>query len=76
MYHHNVARMLFLDYVNEPNPCTHIKNPNADGYKKLGRAMKYLYSTLNMDATRPQSRQCTYHGMAGGSTHHLQSALI
>ena len=55
MFHHNVAKLLFLCKRARPDIqtavsflCTRVKNPDTDDYKKLSRVMKYLQATINM----------------------------
>lgn len=56
MFHHNVAKMLFLCKRARPDIqtavtflCTRVKGPNVDDYKKLTRAVRYLCGTLKMN---------------------------
>jgi hypothetical protein len=58
LYHHNVAKLLFLCKRARPDIqtavsflCTRVKNPDTDDYKKLARVMRYLRSTINMPLT-------------------------
>jgi hypothetical protein len=58
LYHHNVAKLLFLCKRARPDIqtavsflCTRVKNPDTDDYKKLMRVMRYLRGTLNMPLT-------------------------
>jgi hypothetical protein len=55
MFHHNVAKLLFLCKQARPDIqtavaflCTRVKGPDTDDYKKLARVMKYLQGTANM----------------------------
>eukprot|EP00978_Attheya_sp_CCMP212_P045135 scaffold334681_cov33-Attheya_sp.AAC.1 len=55
MFHHNVAKLLFLCKHARPDiqtsvafMCTRVKCPDSDDYKKLGRAMRYLRGTLDL----------------------------
>jgi hypothetical protein len=55
MFHHNVAKLLFLCKRARPDIqtavaflCTRVKGPDTDDYKKLTRVMKYLRATTNM----------------------------
>ena len=54
MFHHNVAKLLFLYKRARPEIqtavaflCTRVKGPDTDDYKKLARIMKYLRSTIH-----------------------------
>jgi hypothetical protein len=54
-FHHNVAKLLFLCKRARPDVqtavaflTTRVKEPNIDGYKKLGRIMQYLCSTVDL----------------------------
>jgi hypothetical protein len=58
LFHHNVAKLLFLCKRARPDIqtavsflCTRVKNPDTDDYKKLTRVMRYLRGTLNMPLT-------------------------
>jgi Reverse transcriptase (RNA-dependent DNA polymerase) len=58
MFHHNVAKLLFLCKRARPDIqtavsflCTRVKNPDTDDYKKLSKVMKYLRGTVNMPLT-------------------------
>ena len=58
MFHHNVAKLLFLCKRARPEIqtavaflCTRIKGPDSDDYKKLTRVMKYLRGTSDMPLT-------------------------
>ena len=58
MFHHNVAKLLFLCKRARPDIetavaflCTHVKAPDTDDYKKLTRVMRYLRGTVNMPLT-------------------------
>jgi hypothetical protein len=49
LYHHNVAKLLFLSRRARPDIqtlvaflCTRVKAPDTDDYKKLARCMRYL----------------------------------
>jgi hypothetical protein len=55
MFHHNVAKLLFLCKRARPDIqtavsflCTRVKSPDTDDYKKLTRVMKYLRATIDM----------------------------
>jgi hypothetical protein len=55
MFHHNVAKLLFLCKRARPDIqtavaflCTRVKSPDTDDYKKLARVMKYLRGTISM----------------------------
>eukprot|EP00978_Attheya_sp_CCMP212_P044491 scaffold312039_cov31-Attheya_sp.AAC.1 len=55
MFHHNVAKLLFLSKRAIPDTqtavaflCTRVQAPDVDDYKKLARVMKYLRRTVNM----------------------------
>jgi hypothetical protein len=55
MFHHNVAKLLFLCKRARPDIqtavaflCTRVKGPDSDDYKKLGWVMKYLRGTKDM----------------------------
>jgi len=58
MFHHNMAKLLFLCKRARPDIqtavvflCTRVKAPDTDDYKKLTRVMRYLRATLNMPLT-------------------------
>jgi hypothetical protein len=58
MFHHNVAKLLFLCKRARPDIqtavsflCTRVKAPDNDDYKKLTRVMRYLRGTVNMPLT-------------------------
>ena len=58
MFHHNVAKLLFLCKRARPDIqtavsflCTRVKHPDTDDYKKLARVMRYLRGTINMPLT-------------------------
>ena len=58
MFHHNVAKLLFLCKHARPDPqtvvaflCTWVKTPDADDYKKLARVMRYLRVTARLPLT-------------------------
>jgi hypothetical protein len=58
MFHHNVAKLLFLCKRARPNIqlpmailCTRVKAPDMDDYKKLVRVMRYLRATRTMPLT-------------------------
>jgi hypothetical protein len=58
LFHHNVARLLFLCKRARPDIqtgvsflCTRVKSPDIDDWKKLGRVMRYLRSTVDMPLT-------------------------
>jgi hypothetical protein len=58
MFHHNVAKLLFLCKRARPDIqtavaflCTRVKSPDADDYKKLVRVMRYLRGTIDMPLT-------------------------
>jgi hypothetical protein len=58
MFHHNVAKMLFLCKRARPDIqtavaflCTRVKGPDTDDYKKLGRLVKYLRGMKDMALT-------------------------
>jgi hypothetical protein len=55
MFHHNVAKLLFLCKRARPDIqtavaflCTRVKAPDTDDYKKLARVMRYLRGTVDM----------------------------
>ena len=55
MFHHNVAKLLFLCKRARPDIqtavaflCTRVKSPDVDDYKKLCRVMRYLRGTKTM----------------------------
>ena len=57
-FHHNVAKLLFLCKWAHPDLqttvaflSTRVKCPDHDDYKKLGRAMKYLRTTVTLPLT-------------------------
>jgi hypothetical protein len=58
LFHHNVAKLLFLCKQARPDIqtsiaylCTRVKEPNTDNYKKLTCTMRYLRGTANMPLT-------------------------
>ena len=58
MFHHNVAKLLFLCKQAQPDLqtavaflCTRVKTPDEDDYKKLARAMHYLRATAQLPLT-------------------------
>jgi Reverse transcriptase (RNA-dependent DNA polymerase)/Zinc knuckle len=58
MFHHNVAKLLFLCKRARPDIqtsvaflCTRVKAPDSDDYKKLARVMRYLRGTIDMPLT-------------------------
>jgi hypothetical protein len=58
LFHHNVAKLLFLCKRARPDIqtaiaflCTRVKEPDVDDYKKLTRAMRYLRGTIDMPLT-------------------------
>jgi hypothetical protein len=58
MFHHNVAKLLFLCKRAKPDIqtavaflCTRVKSPDEDDYKKLARVMKYLRATIHIPLT-------------------------
>jgi hypothetical protein len=58
LYHHNVAKLLFLCKRARPDVqtavaflCTRVKAPDVDDYKKLGRVMQYLRGSMYMPLT-------------------------
>jgi hypothetical protein len=58
MFHHNVAKLLFLCNQARPDIQTvvpfltkRVKGPNTDDYKKLRRVMQYLRGTFDMPLT-------------------------
>ena len=58
MFHHNMAKLLFLCKRAHPNVqtataflCTRVKATDVDDYKKLGRVMCYLWATDDMVLT-------------------------
>jgi hypothetical protein len=58
MFHHNVAKLLFLYKRAKPDIqtavaflCTRFKSPDEDDYKKLARVMKYVRATLHIPLT-------------------------
>eukprot|EP00978_Attheya_sp_CCMP212_P009535 scaffold22554_cov58-Attheya_sp.AAC.1 len=58
LFHHNVAKLLFLCKRARPDIqtavsflCTRVKGPDQDDYKKLTRLVKYLRATLEMPFT-------------------------
>ena len=55
MFHHNVAKLLFLCKQARPDIqtalvflCTRVKSPDADDYKKLTHVMRYIQGTIDM----------------------------
>lgn len=65
VFHHNVAKALFLSKRARPNtqtpvafPCTRVKGPDVNDHKKLKRMMQCLRSTRNLvltlEANNPQ----------------------
>jgi hypothetical protein len=68
MFHHNVAKLLFLCKRARPDIqtaiaflCTRVKGPDNDNYKKLVRVMRYLQGTAKMPLTLEGDNQ-----MVGG----------
>ena len=58
MFHHNVAKLLFLCKRARPDIqtavaflCTRVKSPDMDDYKKLARVMRYLCGTSDLALT-------------------------
>ena len=58
MFHHNVAKLLFLCKQAQPDLqtavaflCTCVKTPDEDDYKKLAWAMHYLRATAQLPLT-------------------------
>jgi hypothetical protein len=58
LFHHNVAKLLFLCKHARPDIqtsiaylCTRVKEPDTDDYKKLTRTMRYLRGTADMPLT-------------------------
>ena len=58
MFHHNVAKLLFLCKRARPDLqtevaflCTRVKAPDKDDYKKLTRLVKYLRGTASLPLT-------------------------
>jgi hypothetical protein len=58
MFHHNVAKLLFLCKRARPDIqtpisflCTRVKHPDTDDYKKLARVMRYLRCTIDLPLT-------------------------
>ena len=58
MFHHNVAKLLFLCKRARPNLqtavaflCTRVKAPDKDDYKKLTQLVKYLRGTASLPLT-------------------------
>jgi hypothetical protein len=65
MFHHNVAKLLFLCKRARPDIqtavaflCTRVKGPDTDDYKKLGRVIKYLRFTRTMPLTLEGDNTC------------------
>jgi hypothetical protein len=65
MFHHNVAKLLFLCKRARPDTqtavaflCTRVKGPDTDDYKKLGRVIKYLRGTKGMPLTLEGDNAC------------------
>ena len=65
MFHHNVAKLLFLCKRARPDIqtavaflCTRVKGPDTDNYKKLGRVIKYLRFTRTMPLTLEGDNAC------------------
>jgi nicotinamide mononucleotide (NMN) deamidase PncC len=55
MFHHNVAKLLFMCKRARPDIqtaiaflCTRVKGPDNKDYKKLGQVMRYLQGTTKM----------------------------
>jgi hypothetical protein len=55
MFHHNVAKLLFLGSRARPDLqtgisflCTKVQQPDTDDYKKLGRVMKYIVGSRDI----------------------------
>lgn len=58
LFHHNTAKLLFLCKRARPDIqtavaflCTRVQGPDVDDYKKLGKVMRYLRSTIDMPLT-------------------------
>ena len=58
MFHHNVAKLLFLCKRARPDLqtavaflCTQVMTPDEDDYKKLARVMRYLRATARLPLT-------------------------
>jgi hypothetical protein len=58
MFHHNVAKLLFLCKRARPDIqtavsflCTRVKSPDADEHKKLRRVMQFLRNTIDLSLT-------------------------
>ena len=58
MFHHNVAKLLFLCKRARPDLqtavaflCTRVKTPDEDDYKKLTQVMRYLCATAQLPLT-------------------------
>ena len=58
MFHHNTAKLLFVTKRARPDIqtavaflTTRVTQPDEDDYKKLGRVMKYLRSTVDLVST-------------------------
>ena len=57
-FHHNVAKLLFLSKRARPDIqtavaflCTRVQKPDIDDWKKLGRVMKYLRGSAELELT-------------------------
>jgi hypothetical protein len=55
MFHHNVAKLLFLCKRARPDMqtavaflCTRVKGPDTDDYKKLTRVVRYLCGSIEV----------------------------
>ena len=55
LFHRHVARLLFASKRARPDIevcvaflCTHVKSPNKQDYKKLGRVISYLKETVHL----------------------------
>ena len=53
LFHHFVAQLIYLSKRARPDiqlsvsfPCTRVRGPNIDDYKKLGRVMKYIQGNI------------------------------
>ncbi len=58
LFHHNVAKLLFLCKRARPDIqtaiaflCTRVKDPDTDDYKKLTRTIRYLRGTVDLPLT-------------------------
>ena len=73
-FHHNMAKLLFLCKCIRPDIqtavaflSTHVKQPDCDDYKKLGRVMKYQRKTITLTLTLEASDLQLIHWSIDGA---------